>query len=330
MFFSEEKNQKTFNSCTGTAIPDLAGIVEAARELKVFCFFFSKKKFFPYLILGCLACCQSAVAQVTSVSFHGPAREFGYFAGDVLVTESAIGVVPGTVLDTRTLPVPGAVNANLDLRHIEAVQNGNSVHMRVEYQNFLAPERVMQSELPALHLGFMRGGTVYAVALPAFAFHVSPLRVPQRTDDDKADLRGNHAIALLDERRDLVRLAVSVVVACLAGLVLAGGRGWLPGLGRPARPFAIAARRVAMVAGAEADALQALHHAFDATAQRHVFAADLDDFIAAQPRYNGLRREIEAFFQRSEKMLFGRASQGAGMDLLRFARKLRRAERSWR
>jgi hypothetical protein len=40
MFFSEEKNQKTFTSCA------CAAIVAPAQEVKVFCFFFSKKKFF--------------------------------------------------------------------------------------------------------------------------------------------------------------------------------------------------------------------------------------------------------------------------------------------
>ncbi len=50
MFFSEEKNQKTFTSCTGSKIRELAGNVEAGQELKVFCFFFSKKKFFFLIV----------------------------------------------------------------------------------------------------------------------------------------------------------------------------------------------------------------------------------------------------------------------------------------
>jgi len=32
MFFSEEKNQKTFNSCASRTIRDLAGIVEPAEK----------------------------------------------------------------------------------------------------------------------------------------------------------------------------------------------------------------------------------------------------------------------------------------------------------
>jgi hypothetical protein len=48
-FFSEEKKQKTFMSRARGTIRDLAGIVEPAGELKVFCFFFSKKKCLPHL-----------------------------------------------------------------------------------------------------------------------------------------------------------------------------------------------------------------------------------------------------------------------------------------
>jgi len=47
VFFSEEKNQKTFGPCPGRTIPDLAGDV-APEGLKVFCFFFSKKKAFSH------------------------------------------------------------------------------------------------------------------------------------------------------------------------------------------------------------------------------------------------------------------------------------------
>jgi hypothetical protein len=48
MFFSEEKNQKTSTPCARRKIRDPAGIVKTAEELKVFCFFFSKKSFFPH------------------------------------------------------------------------------------------------------------------------------------------------------------------------------------------------------------------------------------------------------------------------------------------
>jgi hypothetical protein len=41
MFFFEKKNQKTFARCRG-----LISTIDAAQIIKVFCFFFSKKKTF--------------------------------------------------------------------------------------------------------------------------------------------------------------------------------------------------------------------------------------------------------------------------------------------
>jgi hypothetical protein len=51
MFFSEEKNQKTFMSWCFPTYPAMAWILPRAPEAKVFCFFSSEKKDFalPHL-----------------------------------------------------------------------------------------------------------------------------------------------------------------------------------------------------------------------------------------------------------------------------------------
>jgi len=46
MFFSEEKNQKTFDSGACEEIRDLEGEFSSAEDIKVFCFFSSEKKCF--------------------------------------------------------------------------------------------------------------------------------------------------------------------------------------------------------------------------------------------------------------------------------------------
>ena len=52
MFFSEEKNQKTFISGACPTIEAMARIVVQAQKLKVFCFFSSEKKSLPYFLKG--------------------------------------------------------------------------------------------------------------------------------------------------------------------------------------------------------------------------------------------------------------------------------------
>jgi hypothetical protein len=49
MVFSEEKNQKTFMSCASGTIPSPRQCANGGK-IKVFCFFFSKKKSFHYLL----------------------------------------------------------------------------------------------------------------------------------------------------------------------------------------------------------------------------------------------------------------------------------------
>jgi hypothetical protein len=49
VFFSEEKNQKTFASGARGKIPAIASIVVAGGKIKVFCFFSSEKKTLPFL-----------------------------------------------------------------------------------------------------------------------------------------------------------------------------------------------------------------------------------------------------------------------------------------
>jgi len=44
MFFSEEKNQKTYMSCADCSIGDLAGIVKPAQGIKSFLLLFFKKE----------------------------------------------------------------------------------------------------------------------------------------------------------------------------------------------------------------------------------------------------------------------------------------------
>ncbi len=47
MFFSEEKNQKTFNFLRLPSLPAMAGDYPQAADIKVFCFFSPEQKSLP-------------------------------------------------------------------------------------------------------------------------------------------------------------------------------------------------------------------------------------------------------------------------------------------
>ena len=75
-------------------------------------------------------------------------------------------------------------------------------------------------------------------------------------------------------------------------------------------------------------ALFHLHQAFNQTFGASVFAADIEHFIERHPRFVGLRTQITAFFERSNRALFAGDEQGmSAAELLALSRSLRDSER---
>jgi mxaA protein len=296
---------------------------------------FLKKRTKKLLNLGCFAAIFPAHAQVVSVQFLTPTRDFGYFVGDVLSTDAIITVAPGTVLDMRSLPVPGPLKGGIELRRIDAQQAAEGepprIRIHAEYQNFVAPEQVTAAELPGFAVQFTAGPAHATARIPAFAFHVSPLRVAQRSVADAGDLRPNRAIPPLPEAGLAARFTASLILALAFFLSLASGRGWLPGPRGAKRPFALAASRIARLSADAHSAARYLemHRAFDATAGRRVLPRDLDDFLSNHPHFADLRQDIAAFFRASESRFFARetAPEPAGADIAKLAKSLRRRER---
>jgi len=270
---------------------------------------------------------------VLSVQIGGAGRTFGYLVGDVLETDAVITAKQGTHLDRQSLPIPGPLNAAIELRGIAAVerQEGGYTQIRIhaEYQNFLAPERVTETETPGYVLQVTTDTARFVAKIPAWSFQVSPLRVAQQSVGDIGELRPNHAIAPVDERDPAVRLAASALVACAAALAFAGGQGWLAGRRRGNRPFAIAASHIARTAPDGDSQYQALHRAFDATAGRPVFACELNGFFETHPRFGPLREDVARFFSLSEQRFFAPGGETVlpSVDLLKLAKSLRRLER---
>jgi hypothetical protein len=312
------------------------------KDTNVFCFrraacaFSSEKKALSFmrkrhqrlLFLGCMMFSVPAAGQ--SVALKGPERDFGYTVGDVIVTEATITTLQDDKPDLRSLPVPGPLNSSIELRRADVLQSdAHQTVLRMEYQNFAAPEQVMQAELPGYDIRFSTG----VAHVPAWPFHVSPLRVAQRTIDDAAALHGNLPILPLCTRPASIGLLISACIAAMAGCVFAGMQGWLPGIGRKTRPFAAAARRIGKLKPPQAEAaLREMLHAFDATAGRHLFGADIDDVLVQHASLADLRAEITGFFDLAQKALFAPTPSLHDDDfagIARLANALRRAERRW-
>jgi mxaA protein len=280
-----------------------------------------------------------AAAQINSVELHPPARDFGFFVGDVITTEAVITVAGGTVLQRDSLPAPGPVDSAIELRSVQVTEadlpGQRQFRVQVEYQSFFAPERVMPAELPGYTIAFSNGSGKATAHIPAWTYHVSPLRVAEPISGTPPLLRSDHPMPQIPLGIARLRLISSTILVCLVGLTIAGRWGWLPSRPRPSRPFAAAWHRIRNAAASNdrETAFRALHRAFDATAGHPVLADDVDSFLVSHPRYSPLRSAIAQFFEASRQIFFARDAEkdvaGTTCRLEVLAIQLMHAERRW-
>lgn len=276
-----------------------------------------------------------AAAQIRAIVPHAPARDFGYFVGDVFQACATIEVAPGTVLDTRSLPPSGAVSASIDLRDVavsdEAVAGGRRLTICATYQNFLAPASVSRIDVPGYDIVFVHSGTRDMARVPGFSIAVSPFRHDLQPVLDPAAMRADHPMMSEESwpaRRDV---ALGAGLVALAGLLLMSD--WIPPrLSRRPRPFAEAARMMAAAGPGEDSARAAfltLHRAFDSALGRRMLARDVGALLERCPGFAKYRAEIESFFDASQAMFFGdtAATMLTPRDAAALCRKLARLER---
>ena len=281
-----------------------------------------------------------APAAVRKVTLQPPARDFGYFLGDVLTAVAVIDVDPGTVLDRSALPEPGPVSRQIDIRRVLVTESsdgqGGVVRVQIDYQSFFGPDAATQTEVPGYRLEFADGHQHFSADVPSWRFMASALRHAVVAVTDAKGMRPDHAPMQVRNGTAALRLGGGLAVALAAGCLLLVRRWLVPAVGAHRLPFTSAARRLpallraAVPTGGQGAALLALHRAFDATAGYAVLAGDTDRFVAVHPRFAEQRADIACFFLRSQEQFFkSEASLAPITDqwLLAFARRLARAER---
>ena len=282
-----------------------------------------------------------ARAQLQSIEMQPPQRDFGYFVGDLMDTQAVVTVDAGAELQASSLPSVGPVSTWVDLRRIAVTENTQGGALRVtirsQYQSFYDPEEAGRTQVPGYVLSFRSGAKRFDAQVPGFSYLASPFRHDLNPIIESSALRGDHPFLTVPLGGAKRRLIASSLIAVVAFVLLAAGRGWLPGIGLRARPFAQASRRIAQLSRqdteqAREEALLALHRAFDAASGKRMLADDLDQFVAQRAAFLPLRDEIERFFAASRAMFFGPAPGRAGAlaklpELVALGRRLTRAER---
>lgn len=279
----------------------------------------------------------SAHAEATSTLLDRvEPRAFGYVIGDTLTRRIVFEAASGATIDAGRLPKPGRVSSWLELVDVATGEGRGGRHeLTLTYQIFNSAPEVATRALPALDIPLTAatGATVHSV--PKRLFTTGPLTPEYVAGRDGLDaLRPDVQVPPLSTAGVRARLTLwTLALIAIALYFLYAYRG-LPFFTRSRGPFARAQRAVdAAARGGDEQhgrraALQALHRAFDETAQATVFGEHLDRFFAAHARYMPLRREVEQFFAGSRQEFFGGGAAELSLAwLAALSRELRDRER---
>jgi mxaA protein len=266
-------------------------------------------------------------------------RAFGHTIGDTLTRRIDFDLKRPASLERDSLPKTGRQDAWVALNRVSVSRfPGWSVthyEVRLTYQLINAPRDVRTLSLPALTLK-TAGTSPRELPVAQWFFTAAPLTPPTiLARGDLDELRPDMKPPLLPTAALEVRLAAYGAVAAAIILYLLVMRFGVPFSRRRHGPFARACREIGRAARGTDDvqafraALAALHRAFNEAAGHSVFAGQLDGFFAAHPRFAPLRRDVERFFDLSQREFFG-SGDTATRDsavVLDLARRCRDRER---
>ena len=272
-----------------------------------------------------------------------PARQFGFTIGDMIHQTVRLAPAHGQTLIEDSLPKEGRAGTWFERRHVDAVREGSTWRIEIDYQLINSPPELRTIALPALRLE-MRDANDAArrvveellAEAPLTAAPLTPAVVLARAGLD--EMRPDTPPPLIDTGARLRRLAL---YALAAGLICLSWAAWYFGFdlrGRRKRPFAQAERKMRRaLAGSHSpdalrEAMRSLHRAFDATAGATLFAASLDAFLERHGAFAPARDGIAQFFEQSRRAFFESDSDGNGRgsdaaQLLALAGRLKALER---
>lgn len=267
-------------------------------------------------------------------------RDFGYVIGDMIERRIHLQLDAPYRLRTEELPEPDVVNLWLrrepiTVQHDERDEY-NTYELTLRHQIIGVPETISAIFVPELRLTVTDGRQSLDLPIPSWSVSVSPI-TQRATHDDPRFVRPQPdtrplAAPLTPTVANLVASGLGLLLA-MAYFVYAFAT--LPWLARTNGPFAHAHKKLRAFATAGSDAesyalaLRSLHHAFNQTAGRAVFADGLSDFFLSRPQFRPLQAPIEDFFARSQNTFFTgvHGDQPSIGALLQLCRRCRDVER---
>lgn len=273
---------------------------------------------------------------ISLLKISNPSQSIGIHIGDVLHRQVELVATQPYQLSPNSLPTKGSNNNGIELAEIK-VSNSKSSDKTVykidlTYQVFAHSAAPTVMQLPAESFAFSGGSAALSINLPVWRFWFAPL-VAGTIDIAKQNLQPQQKPTLVDVSQYQIRFALFVACLLIAavGLVyMNADRRWLPYMGGAFSQAYRQLKRAAKTPANPKNALLHLHEAFNKVYGASLFATDIDRFIAKHPQYGNLKKDIESFFDSSNKSLFTeqKNDQAAYLQqLLIFSKQLRDCER---
>jgi mxaA protein len=286
---------------------------------------------FAWTFLASAAYAQSNEAKVLKIS--NPAVNNGIQIGDVLTRTITIQSSAAYELPKTSLAIKGESKNDIELRDVNVSTSKNLNHklfqITLSYQVFANAAQPVQMQLPAEHLLFTGPNSV-AVDIPAWRFWYSPL-VAEGVTHAKDMMQPQIKPELIAVKPIQMRLAIFsalLVIGMLGIIYVNADKRYLPFMNGA---FAQAHRHIKKLAKNQASdrtAFVYMHQAFNQVYGANLFISELDQFLAAHPKFLKVKDDITGFFALSNAILFANASQdSAHTDLVILSKRLRDCER---
>ncbi|MEQ1635901.1 MAG: nonribosomal peptide synthetase MxaA [Methylococcales bacterium] len=271
------------------------------------------------MVLLLTGCSGSNTEPVRNFTFTAP-RPFGYVLGDEITQRIEFDTENNVTLQTASLPAKGQVNRWLNLNDvfIKHRESGGSVHheLTLRYQVFYAALEVKLLTIPGFNLSLQRNGKALSQAVPAWAFNISPLReLAVRKTENGEYKRPDTQPELLSTTKPLMGLSAGLLISFGLGIYLAGVYGVLP---KPFKrnAFKSALKQLKSLSKDNmAQALSAVHQAFNQLYAQPLFHNRLADFYIDHPEYQQLSAELDWFFNCSNRFFFSQGMIPVEIDL---------------
>lgn len=247
---------------------------------------------------------------VKILSISNPLKSNGIQMGEVLNRTIKIEANTAYQLPKTSLPMKGENRNGIELRDI-AVQaskgsNSNIYTIALSYQVFASADKPVVMQLPAEHMALIGDTKALSIELPDWKFWYSPL-VAEGISNAKENMQPQAKPALIDLNIHHTRLWVSLalLVTGLLGLIYVNAdKRWLPFMNGA---FAQAHRNIKKLGNdrtSNKNALMYMHQAFNKIYGANLFANELNQFLATNPKFLKMKEDISKFFEQSNASLF--------------------------